>query len=64
MPKRVYPFGKVKLDSVAQPLMNRKYAELCAQILQHMTGEDCDVVPRGRNVFYVLRYAGEKWIRA
>lgn len=62
--KREYPFGRVKIDSVAQPLRNRKYAEICAKILQHMTGEECDVVPRGSNTFYVLRYAGEKWIRA
>jgi hypothetical protein len=63
MPKRVYPFGRVMQDTVAQPFRSREYAELFAEILQRMTGEQCDVIPR-HSFNIVVRYAGEKWIRA
>jgi hypothetical protein len=62
--KRVYPFGRVQEDSVAQPFRNSEYAHLCAEIMQRMTGEETDVIPRGRNCFILLRFAGEQWIRA
>ena len=56
-------FGPFRQDTVAQPFRDEDYARLCARILERMTGEECDVVPRGRNWYFVVRYSGEKWIR-
>ena len=62
--KREFPFGRIRQDTVAQPLNKREYAILCAKIMQHMTGEECDIVPRGPSLTYLVRFTGEKWIRA
>ena len=62
--RREYPFGRVREDSVAQPIRNRAWAEACARLMERMTGESCDVVPRHNCCFYVLRLTGERWIRA
>ena len=61
--KREYPFGRVMQDTVAQPIRNKKLAAICREILERLTGEQCDVVPRG-SVNWLLRYASERWIRA
>jgi hypothetical protein len=62
--KRTYPYGRVRQDTVAQPISKKPMALLCAQILQRITGEDCDVIPRGRSVNILVRCAGDRWIRA
>jgi hypothetical protein len=62
--KKEFPFGRTPPDTVAQKFTNRDYAYLCRDIMQRMTGEECDVVPRGPTCWYLLRWAGEKWIRA
>ena len=51
-------------DTIAQPFRDKQYAELCKQIMQRMTGDECDVVPRGSGYFYLVRLNGEEWIRA
>ena len=45
--KREYPFGRVREDTVAQPFRNKRYAELCREIMERVTGDECDVIPRG-----------------
>ena len=62
--KREYPFGRVRQDSVAQPFRSETLARLCAEILERMTGDECDVVPRGQVYYYVVRLNGDRWIRA
>lgn len=62
--KREFPFGRERQDTIAQPFRNKRMAELSAKIMQHMTGEECDVVPRGPNLYYIVRAVGERWIRA
>jgi len=63
--KREYPYGRVRQDTVSQPIQYKDYAYLCREIMERVTGEECDVVPRGRNHFYLVRLVGEeKWVRA
>lgn len=52
---RQYPLGRVRRDSVAQPMRNEKLAELCAQIMERMVGDPVDVITRGKNHFYLIR---------
>ena len=61
--KRDYPFGRTLEDSVAQPFRNLELAERCREIMQRMTGEECDLVPRGSSCWYLVRFTGERWIR-
>ena len=39
---------------------DKKYALLCAQILQHMTGDRCMVISKGDAHHYILRQSGDK----
>jgi hypothetical protein len=63
--KEMHPFGEFRMDTVAQPIRSREYAEKCAEIMARMTGEPCEVEPRGMNHWYIMRaVTGGKWIRA
>ena len=64
IPKRKYPYGRIMQDTIAQPISKMPMALLCAKILQRITGEDCDVIPRGRSKNILVRCAGDRWIRA
>lgn len=64
MLNREYPYGRVLADTVAQPFRNKELAMLCARIMQRMTGDECDVVPRGPTWHYLVRCTGERWIKA
>jgi len=60
--KREHPFGRVRQDTVAQPMRNKKLADLCAEILERLTGEQVDVIPRNTH-YFLVRCTGEKWVR-
>jgi len=61
--KREYPYGRVRQDTVAQPIRYKQWAELCREIMERVTGEECDVIPRGPSHYILVRLAGEKWVR-
>ena len=62
--KEMHPFGEIRMDTVAQPIRSKKLAEKCAEIMARMTGETCEVVPRGAAYWFIMRAVGERWIRA
>ncbi len=62
-PKKDYPFGRVRQDTIAQPIRTKQLAATCKQIMERMTGDQCDVV-WGRSCCWLLRYTGERWERA
>jgi hypothetical protein len=57
-------FGPYRQDTVAQPFRNKDLAFICADLLERLTGDPCDVIPRARSWYFVVRYVGERWIRA
>ena len=56
-------YSEARLDTIAQPLRDWEFASICADLLQHMTGEECDIVPRHTH-YWIVRNKGDKWIRA
>jgi hypothetical protein len=62
--KELHPFGEERPDTVAQSIRDKQWAELCKVILERMTGEECEIIPRANGHYYVMRDIGDKWVRA
>ena len=56
-------FSQCSKTDARQPFTTYELATRCAAILEHMTGDKCIVVSRGRCFHYILRQSGSKWGR-
>ena len=57
---REYPYGRTRRDDPRQPFRERDFAERSANLLEHMTGDHCEVVSRGPAWHMIMRVSGEK----
>lgn len=57
---RTYPYGRTRRDDARQPFISIKLAKATAEILEHMTGDRCEVISRGPTWHLIIRVSGEK----
>ena len=57
---RTYPHGRSKKDDARQPFTSIVWARATAELLEHMTGDHCEVVSRGPAWHMIMRVSGEK----
>jgi len=58
-PSKRHPYGGVRQDTVRQPFTNLELAERVANLTESMTGDQCEVISRGKSWHLVLRTSPE-----